>query len=285
MAFEKLLRFLQSRSLLKSTSAIAASPSQDTLETDSGSIKTARSKNPSIRPLPKSAPVITATNSQKNFETVAGPMKTARSNTPHQFTANEFESQIQPQLQPTIFRGKSGLKTTKQNVGYCTQRNIRMKRWQSDQTCYRQNHSTCHKTLVKKKTQFTQIMSFRQLSQESQLRAVAHSFSARLYMPEVTLFLCAVNDYKKFCKSIEDSNAQYNEYLGLVQNFIEDGSVNQINIPKRFREEILSYTEEDRFLFALPTTEKRGNIFDSAYKELEQTFLSLYNNDKIQWFR
>jgi len=129
--------------------------------------------------------------------------------------------------------------------------------------------------------------SFQKISEQPSHLEAAHRFSRRLYMPEVTQFLYAVLCYRKFSNSrfeVKEQD-QHHEFLHLAYQFIRVGSSDQVNISEKNRNEILKFTEESVFCSLLTTTEQRASVFDCAYQEMETLFLTLFNDERIKWFR
>jgi len=127
--------------------------------------------------------------------------------------------------------------------------------------------------------------SFETLAENPADLVAAHNFSRRFYMPEVTQFLYSVINYRRFCSSSLGTKELHQQYLELVSTFVMVGSKSEINISPKTREAILVYKDEEQFCNLLDIPRGFSQIFDLAYDELETTFLSLYCNTQICWFR
>jgi len=114
---------------------------------------------------------------------------------------------------------------------------------------------------------------FKKIYKDPILKKAAHTFCCRHHMPEVSLFLEAVLDYQHACSLSSSEIDHYTGYLDIINEFIETGSNNEINICAKMRSRIVQFSKNiDTFLSAFPGCDERRNLFVDAYLEIEHLF-------------
>jgi len=121
--------------------------------------------------------------------------------------------------------------------------------------------------------------NFKKLMEKKEVIDDIHLFAEKNFMPEVTLFLCAVIEYEDLCRRCS-ADKQYLAFTKIVQHFIASDSPSEVNISFKMRQKITRlreqdpFTGQDKFFTFLTSQKDRTKVFKGVFVEMETLFWS-----------